>query len=149
MSKELDEKTRPFSLTSQKLQDRVAETLNLMHDFTPIEPTKRGIDTAIKNESLPEDKKIEYKVENERDISMLTNIPQNLAIVIAHSKALDIAEPCLARTAFTEQLQRSASSVKGWRIEKAIEGMKAVRPISEQEQEKGRFGRFMDMVKGK
>jgi len=142
MSEELDKKMSPFGDSSQTLQDRVAETLNLMHDFEPITPTKKGIDALIKKDKS-------YKSKDERDISMLTNIPQNLAVLIAYSKALDVTEPCSARTAFTEQLQRSASSVKGWRIDRAIEGMKAVRPFSEEEKIKSKFGRLWDGLRGR
>jgi hypothetical protein len=128
--------------TEQRIADRVAETLNLIHDFEPIRPTKRELTKNRKGETYDADK------EKERDISMITRIPRSLVFISAWSKALDITHPCEARTATLEQYLRSARSEKGWWADKAEAMMKAVRPISEDEQSKGRIKRFFSWAKG-
>jgi len=141
MSTELDEAMKPKEIRTT-LADRVAETLSLFHDMPPIQPTKRHITYMRKN-------KEEQYIEDERDISMLTKLDGNLVYLTSFSKALDITHPCEARTAFMEQLLRSKSSDEGWRMKMAIEGMRAVRPSSDEESEEGRLKRFSNWLRGK
>jgi len=107
------------------------------------------ISIAISNESKKDGEKVKYDNTKERDISMLANIPRNMVILGAYAKSLEVAEPCEARSAFMEQLLRLSRSEKGFGLNKAIDAMKAVRPFSEDEKVKSRFGRLWDSLRGK
>lgn len=128
----------------QRIQDRVAETLNLIHDQPPIQPTGKHLEFIRHGK--------EYKVDKEgieeRDISMLSNITGEMVFLAGIEKSLAVTDPCEARTKFWEQLLRASRSNKGWWAEKGIEMMKAVRPVSEDEKTRGRMRRFTDWMRG-
>jgi len=144
MSKELEDKMKPREV-QQQIQDRVAETLNLIHDVSPLSPT--GSEIEYNRKKKDGDKS--YDIGKERDISMLTNIEKPLVYLIGLEKALSVTDPCEARAKFTEQLVRSSRSIKGWWANIGIEMMKAIRPFGEEEVQKGRFKRLTDWLGGK
>lgn len=136
----LDEKMKPRQ-PQQKIADRVAETLNLWHDTPPIQPTKKAITKDRTGETYDE-----YGKDAERDISMITNIKPELVYLNALSKSLDVAEPCEARSAFMEMINRASRSKEGWWSGQTIEAMKAVRPEMELPEQRGRISRFADWM---
>lgn len=143
MSQKLKDQMRPKG-GEQRLQDRVAETMNLIHDFAPIQPTAKALEHHRKG--LKYDVKVEGQAE--RDISMITNISPEMVFLAGIEKALAVTSPCEARTKFFEQLLRASRSKKGWAIDKSIEMMKAVRPHGEEEKARGKMRRFADWMKG-
>jgi len=130
---------------SSNLADKVADTLSLFADTRPLTPTKSSQEFRWNKEKDMQ----KYDPKNEKDISMLTNISSDLVLLTGLEKALSVTHPCEARTAFMEQMLRSARSKDGWGLKQTIEALKAIRQPSEDEEQAGRLRRFTNWVSGK